>query len=57
MNNLILNDVTLLLSVDILIETYMKYDKLLILRKKNNRYAYLKFVQNLKTIFLKLENQ
>jgi hypothetical protein len=34
MNDLILNDVTLLLGADMLIETYIKYDKLLILRKK-----------------------
>jgi hypothetical protein len=38
MNHLVLNDVTLILGVDmdvdVSIETHMKYDKLLILKKK-----------------------
>jgi hypothetical protein len=45
------------MDTNVSIEIYMKYDKLLILKKKNDRGAYLKFVQNLKTIFLKLETQ
>jgi hypothetical protein len=40
------------------IETHIKYAKLLILRKKKgDRVTYLKFVQNLRIIFLKLETQ
>jgi hypothetical protein len=37
----------------------MKYDKLLILKKnkKSDNGAYLKFVQNVKTIFLKSKTQ
>jgi hypothetical protein len=56
--------VTLILSVDmnddVSIETHIKYDKLVILRKKKKKVTketYLKFVQNLKTIFLKLKTQ
>jgi len=45
------------MDTNVSIEIHMKYDKLLILKKKNDRGAYLKFVQNLKTIFLKLEIQ
>jgi hypothetical protein len=52
---------TFVLSVDIdanvSIETNIKYAKLLILKKKVIEGAYLKFVQNLRTIFLKLETQ
>jgi hypothetical protein len=40
------------IDVDVSIETHMKYDKLLILRKK-----WRKFMQNLWIIFLKLETQ
>jgi hypothetical protein len=61
MNDLLLNDMTFVLSVDIdanvSIKTNIKYAKLLILRKKVTEGAYLKFVQNFRTIFLKLETQ
>jgi hypothetical protein len=61
MNDLALNNVSMILGVDIdvnvLIETHVKYNKLLILRKKCDRLTYLKFVQNLRIIFLKLETQ
>jgi hypothetical protein len=60
MDDLELNGVALILGTDVdadvSIETHMKYDKLLILRKIVT-WAYLKFMQNLKTIFLKLETQ
>jgi hypothetical protein len=60
MDDLELNDVALILGTDVdadvSIETHMKYDKLLILRKMVTG-AYLKFMQNLRTIFLKLETQ
>jgi hypothetical protein len=45
------------MNANVSIETHIKYVKLLILRKKNDRGTYLKFVQNLRTIFLKLETQ
>jgi hypothetical protein len=52
---------TFVLSVDIdanvSIKTNIKYAKLLILRKKVTEGAYLKIVQNFRTIFLKLETQ
>jgi hypothetical protein len=37
MDDLILNDITLILGVDVSIETHMNYDKLLILRKKEKK--------------------
>jgi hypothetical protein len=61
MNDLSLNDMAFVLDADmnanVSIETHIKYAKLLILRKKNHRGTYLKFMQNLKTIFLKLESK
>jgi hypothetical protein len=45
------------MDADVSIQTQMKYDKLLILKKENERGVYLKFVQNLRTIFLKLETK
>lgn len=61
MDDLALNDVALILGADmnanVSIESHMKYDKLLILKKKNDKWTYLKFVQNLRNMFLKLESQ
>jgi hypothetical protein len=61
MNDLSLNDMAFGLSVDmnanLSIEIHIKYAKLLILREKSNRGAYLKCVQNLRIILLKLETQ
>jgi len=59
MDDLALNDMALILSVDmnvnVSIEIHIKYDKLLILRKKSDREAYLKSVQNLRIILLKIK--
>jgi hypothetical protein len=56
-----LNDVVLILGTDVSIETHMKSDKLTInfekKKKKSDKLAYLKFVQNLRIIFLKLKTQ
>jgi len=64
MDSLALNDMTLILDIDmnanVSIETCVTYDKSFILTdsKQNlNKGIYLKFRQNLKTIFLKLETQ
>jgi hypothetical protein len=61
MDDFALNDLTLILGIDIdadmWIETHINYDKLLILKEKIDRMTYLKFMQNLRTIFLKLKTQ
>jgi hypothetical protein len=61
MNDLSLNDMAFGLSVEmnanLSIEIHIKYAKLLILREKSNRWAYLKCVKNLRIILLKLETQ
>jgi hypothetical protein len=60
MNDLSLYDMTFGLSVDmnanLSIEIHIKYAKLLILREKSNRGAYLKCVQNLRMIFIEIRN-
>jgi hypothetical protein len=63
-DDLILNGVTLILNVDmnadVSIETHINYDKLLIFKKRKKKCdkgVYLKFMQNLTTIFLKLKTQ
>jgi hypothetical protein len=62
MDDLALNDVTLILGanmdVDMSIETHIKYDKLLILiRKKSDKGAYLKFVPKPKNNNIKINNK
>jgi len=60
MDDLVLNDVGLILSADMDIDVSIETHKIwqtINFEEKSDRVAYLKFVQNIRTIFLKLETQ
>jgi hypothetical protein len=58
MDDFALNDMTLILDTDIDVDVNWDTHKIwqtINLEEKSDRWAYLKFMQNLRTIFLKLE--
>jgi len=58
MDDFALNDMTLILDTDIDVDVNWDTHKIwqtINLEEKSDRWAYLKFMQNLRNIFLKLE--
>jgi len=57
MDNLALNDITLILRIDMDVDGSIEIWQTINFEEKSDRGTYLKFVQNLMTIFLKLKTQ